>query len=175
MLKARSAQGLSLVRYVVKLAEFRLEIAEVWGGSWKACGAFDQVVWLVLLPVAVDVLPQPTEERTELAALHFGSSFDGGLEELDGEHVTDGVGREVTKVPDGPVGVLQNAERVVLGNDIQILIHLRVPRFGEVGDGESVLEEIHLQLESQENVKVVGELVSASVLISDSLTALTAL
>jgi hypothetical protein len=40
-----------------------------------ACGVFDQVVLLVLLPVAVDVLPQPTQERAELAALHLGQDL----------------------------------------------------------------------------------------------------
>jgi hypothetical protein len=57
------------------------------------------------------------------------------------------------------VGVLQYAERLVLGNEAQILIHLRVPRFREVGDSEAVLEEIHLELEAQEDMEVVGELV----------------
>ena len=132
---------------------------------------FDQVVWLVLLPVAVYILPKPSEECAELALLHLGEDLgllpDSGFEELDREHVTDGVGREVPEVSEGPVGVLQNAERIVLGNEAQILSHLRVPRFREVGDGEAVLEEIHLELEAQEDMEVVG--------ISDGLTALTAL
>src|SRR3712207_3721253 len=83
------------------------EVAELGGGvRGIARGAFDQVVRVVLLPVAVDVLPQPTEERAELAALHRGQDSGppcyGCLEELDREHVADGVGREVAEESDGP-------------------------------------------------------------------------
>jgi hypothetical protein len=112
--------------------------------------------------VAVDVLPQPAEERPELAAFHLGWDLrpvpDGRLEDLDGEDVACGVGREVAEEAEGPVGVLENARYVGLGREAQVLPGLRVPRVGQVGDGEATLEEGDLELEAQKNVEVVGEL-----------------
>ena len=57
------------------------------------------------------------------------------------------------------MGVLEDAQRVVFGDYAKVLLHLRVPRLREVGDGEVTFEETHLQLEAEQDVEVVGKLV----------------
>src|SRR5215210_447750 len=89
----------------VEFAELRPEVTEVRAGiCGTSCGVFDQGVRFVLFTVAVYVLPHPPEERAELAPLHLGQDLrpplDGGIEELDREHVAHGVRREVPEVPD---------------------------------------------------------------------------
>ena len=66
------------------------------------------------------------------------------------------------KVPVGrtrPVHVLEHAACVVGHLDAQELLHARVPRLRQVGEGELARHQLLLQLEAEDDVQRVRDLV----------------
>ncbi len=55
--------------------------------------------------------------------------------------------------------VLQNAKLVIRRRNAQIIFHLRVPNFGQVGHARRAVNHFLLQLEAQHNVQAVRQLV----------------
>ena len=81
------------------------------------------------------------------------------LPDLHGHYVAERVRREVAERAGRPVHVLQHTLSVVGDIDAEVFVHARVPRFGQFGDREPVLDQVLLELEAEDDVEVVRELV----------------
>src|SRR4029453_3163108 len=120
-------------------------------------------------PAAVDVDPgaqpltdSPQPPGGEAAGGPAGEPAEGAasrLPELAGDHVAEAVGGEVPERTGGPVHVLEHSVGVVGGAQPEIGVIPRVPRLGKVAQLELAGEDLQLELEADQDVKVVGELV----------------
>mmetsp|Transcript_13297 Transcript_13297/g.46002 ORF Transcript_13297/g.46002 Transcript_13297/m.46002 type:complete len:225 (-) Transcript_13297:1089-1763(-) len=114
-------------------------------------------------PLAVYLGPEPLAQGLQVPLghhpLHVPELLPRLLVELARVHGPQGVAGEVAERAVGPVHVLQHAEGVVGRHDAEELLHLRLPRRGEVPHGEVAGEQRALELEAQHDVHGVRELV----------------
>ena len=88
-----------------------------------------------------------------------GKLVGGGVPELRGDHVAQGVGGEVAEGAAVPVDVLHDALGVARHVEPEVLLVAGVPGVGQILEREGLLEERHLELEADGDVEVVGDLV----------------
>ena len=104
--------------------------------------------------VLMDVGLHPVEEGEEVGFGEGGGDgvvFHGGVEELGGVDVAEGVGGEVAEPAHGPVDVLEAAFGVVFGAEAEEFFEGFVPGVGDVGDVEIAGEEGAFEFETEED------------------------
>lgn len=135
-------------------------MGEVGGGvGFGAGGLGHEVLWEEGGAVLVDVFLHPAEEGEEVAFGKGGGDIGvvlGGVEELGGIDISEGVGREVAEAAHGPMDVLKAAFGIGLGAEAEEFFEGFVPGGGDVGDLKFAGEEGAFELEAEEDVEVVG-------------------
>ncbi len=97
--------------------------------------------------------------RARSAPQSVGIAALASLPDLNGEHGSEEVRREVAEAAARPVRVLEDAVRVVRHRDAHELLEARVPRVRQVLHGESARHELLLELEAEDDVEPVARLV----------------
>src|SRR5713101_3028145 len=133
------------------------------GRQRPPCRALQPLVRGELAPVPVDVLPEPAKQIPKLAALdlvievgHLGSDL---LHQLRADDVAQRVAGKLREADKRPVDVLQDSLTIVGYIEAEVRLERLVPRLGQIANLESAVEHVVLQLESQQDVKVVSDLV----------------
>ena len=113
----------------------------------------------------MELFLHPAGDGQQIALSHLlvevGDVLQHGLVEVAVVEVAQHVGVEVPDVAAGPVHVLKDALRIVLGDGAQVFFGLLVPDLGQLVKGDVAVEEHLLQLVAKDYVKVIGQLVAA--------------
>src|SRR4051794_20186731 len=128
-----------------------------------AAGALQDVSRREPAPVTVNPVAQPLADGGQVALLNalaeIAEVAAGSVPELPRDDVPEAVSGEVAERSARPVHVLQDTVGVVRDFEAQILAVTRVPGLRQVGELQPSLEQLELQLESDQDVEVVGHLV----------------
>ena len=81
------------------------------------------------------------------------------FKELRGVHVAESVSGKISDETFGPVNVLEAAGRVRIRRDPEVVLVSLGPSAGKIRGLEVAIEKGALELESDQNVKVVGDFV----------------
>ena len=151
------------MEWCLDVEEAVAEMGEVGGGvAFGAGGTLHEVLREEGGAFLVDVFLHPAEEGGEIAFGEGGGDDGvvlGGVEELGGVDVAEGVGGEVAESAHGPMDVLEAAFGIGLGAEAEELFEGFVPGGGDVGDLEFAGEEGAFEFEAEEDVEVVGRFV----------------
>src|SRR3954447_14534407 len=113
--------------------------------------------------VAVDALAQPLPERREVpvrdARREVAEIASGGVPELAGDDVAEAVGGEVAERAAGPMDVLEDAMSVVGDLEPEVVAIAGIPGLRQFRQLQVPVEDLQLELEADQDVKVVGHLV----------------
>ena len=129
------------------------------GVGFGAGGFFHEVLGEEGGAVLVDVFLHPGEEGEKVALGEGGGDgfiLLGRFEKLGGVDVAEGVGREVAQAAHRPVDVLETAIGVVFRAEPEEFFELIIPGGGDVGDFEFAGEQGAFELETEEDVEIVG-------------------
>src|SRR5215469_12556611 len=121
--------------------------------------AAHQVLREIMSAVLMDFFAQPLQKRliTALGQV-FGEirhlSF-GCIHQLSSIQITEGVSREIAQCTVTPMHILKNPAPIVWYLQIEKLLKLGIPGFGQVFYFQSPLNQIQFDLKSKQNVEIV--------------------
>src|SRR5262245_18454027 len=114
----------------------------------------------------MNAIRQPFLQPAELTAAHVALERLPAevsprlLHELGGEEISERVSREIADPAEAPVDVLQTTVPVVRRRQVEQLLETLVPRPRQLRRRKVAADQRLLQLEAQDDVQVVGRLIS---------------